>query len=117
MSVTVLIVDDHPSGLAIARALLEAAGVDVGGEAGDGAGALEAARRLQPEGVLLDVHLPDIDGLEVAARLASNGGAAAIVLTSSRDASDFGCLVERSGARRFVPKGELSGVALTALLA
>ena len=38
-----------------------------------------------------------------------------MVLTSSRDASDFGALVERSGARGFLPKAELSGAALAAL--
>src|SRR5207249_10859 len=88
MSPTVLIVDDHPSLRVTARALLEAEGFDVVGEAEDGAGALAAARRLRPDVVLLDVQLPDIDGFEVAARLASNGGRPAIVLTSSRDASE-----------------------------
>ena len=117
MSLTVLIVDDHPSCRATARALLEAEGFDVVGEAEDGAGAIEAVRRLRPEIVLLDVNLPDIDGFEVAARLASNGSSLAIVLTSSRDKSEFGGLVERSCARGFVPKGELSGVALTAQVA
>jgi DNA-binding NarL/FixJ family response regulator len=112
MSPTVLIVDDHPSFRVTARALLEAEGFDVVGEAEDGAGAIEVARRLRPEVVLLDVNLPDIDGFEVAARLASNGGSPAIVLTSSRDKSEFGGLVERSCACGFVPKGELSGVTL-----
>jgi DNA-binding NarL/FixJ family response regulator len=114
MSPTVLIVDDHPSFRATARALLEAEGFDVVGEAEDGAGAIEAARRLRPEVVLLDVNLPDIDGFEVAATLATHGGSPAIVLTSSRDKSEFCGLVERSGARGFIPKGELSGVTLKA---
>jgi hypothetical protein len=43
-------------------------------------------------------------------------GAPAVVLTSSRDSSDFGPLVHRSGARGFIPKGELSGAALTELI-
>jgi hypothetical protein len=43
-------------------------------------------------------------------------GAPAVVLTSSRDSADFGPLVERSGARGFIPKGELSGAALMELL-
>jgi DNA-binding NarL/FixJ family response regulator len=113
---TVLIVDDHPSFRATARALLEAEGYEVVGEAVDGASAVEAARALRPELVLLDIQLPDIDGFEVAGMLQRNGSSPAIVLTSSRDASDFGSLVADSGARGFVPKGELSGAAIAALL-
>ena len=113
---TVLIVDDHPSFRASARVLLEAEGFEVVGEAVDGLGGLEAARRLRPDVVLLDVALPDIDGFDVAARLTANGTAPAVILVSSRDPSDFGPLVSRSGARGFVPKGELSGDRLEALL-
>jgi DNA-binding NarL/FixJ family response regulator len=113
---SVLIVDDHPSFRANARALLEAEGFEVIGEAEDGASALLAAAELAPELVLLDVQLPDLDGFEVAAQLTNGGGGPAVVLVSSRDGSDFGPLVERSGARGFIPKAELSGAALTALL-
>jgi DNA-binding NarL/FixJ family response regulator len=114
--VTVLIVDDHPSFRANARALLEAEGFEVVGEAEDGASALQAAAELEPELVLLDVQLPDLSGFEVAQRLTNGGGGPAVVLVSSRDGSDFGPLVERSGARGFIPKAELSGAALSALL-
>jgi DNA-binding NarL/FixJ family response regulator len=67
----VLIVDDHDGFRSSARALLEAEGFDVVGEAGDAASALAAAARLRPEVVLLDIQLPGIDGFEVAARLAA----------------------------------------------
>jgi len=116
VSPTLLIVDDHPSFRGTVRALLEAEGFEVVGEAEDGATAIEAVRRLRPEVVLLDVQLPDIDGFEVAARLTGNGDSPAVVLTSSRDAAEYGGLVERSGARGFVPKAELSGAALSALV-
>jgi DNA-binding NarL/FixJ family response regulator len=112
----VLIVDDHPSFRANARALLEAEGFEVVGEAEDGESALRAVAELSPELVLLDVQLPDIDGFEVAARLTNGGGGPAVVLVSSRDGSDFGPLVERSGARGFIPKAELSAAALLSLL-
>jgi DNA-binding NarL/FixJ family response regulator len=114
---TVLIVDDHGSFRATARRLLEAEGFDVIGEAEDGEGALEAVERLRPDVVLLDVQLPDMDGFDVAARLPENGHRPAVVLTSSRDSSEFRGLVEESGARGFVPKAELSGRRLAALLA
>jgi DNA-binding NarL/FixJ family response regulator len=118
MQQTVLIVDDHPAFRRSARLLLEAEGFDVVGEAADGASAIEAATRLVPAVVLLDVQLPDIDGFDVAARLvdAFNGHTPAIVMTSSRDGADFGSLVARSGARGFVPKGELSGDRIRELL-
>ena len=109
----VLIVDDHPSFRASARRMLEADGFEVVAEAGSGAEALQAADIWNPELVLLDVHLPDMQGFEVAERLRVNSSAPAIVLTSSHDASDFGPLIERSG---FVPKSELSGEALRRVL-
>ena len=112
----VLIVDDHPSFRASARRMLEADGFEVVAEAATGAEALQAAEAWRPELVLLDVHLPDAQGFDVAERLNVNGSAPAVVLTSSRDGSDFGPLVERSGARGFVPKSELSGEALRRVL-
>jgi DNA-binding NarL/FixJ family response regulator len=112
----VLIVDDHDGFRATARKLMLARGFDVVGEASDGAQALEAAARLRPDVVLLDVQLPDISGFEIASRLSSNGHSPDIVLTSSRDAAEFGGLVARSGARGFIPKSQLSGKRLAALL-
>ena len=114
---TVLIVDDHPSFRASARAILEAEGFVVVGEAEDGAAALAAVDRLAPQVVLLDVQLPDMSGLEVSAALAArNGSAPAVVLVSSRDACDYGSLIAASGARGFIAKAELSGHAVSSLL-
>jgi DNA-binding NarL/FixJ family response regulator len=116
MPTTVLIVDDHPSFRTTARAMLQADGFEVVGEAESGASGLESAKELRPDVVLLDVQLPDFDGFEVASRLTGNGGGPRVVLTSSRDAADFGPLVAQSGAAGFVPKAELSGAALRAVL-
>ena len=96
-------------------ALLAQGGFDVVGEAPDGAEALSLAAELQPDLVLLDVQLPDIDGFEVAGQL-TNGNGPDIVLVSSRDSSDFGPLVARFGARGFVPNAELSGARIHELL-
>ena len=116
MPTTVLIVDDHPSFRASARLLLESEGWEVVGEAADGTRALAAARELRPDVVLLDIQLPDLDGFEVSSRLASNGSGPAVILVSSRDSEDYGSLANRSGARGFIAKGDLTGAALEALL-
>ena len=115
---TVLIVDDHPSFRASARAVLESEGFDVVGEADDGATALDAVEALRPEVVLLDIQLPDMTGFDVCDVLGRrNGAAPAVILVSSRDLSDYGDLIANSCARGFVPKAELSGETVAALLA
>lgn len=111
----VLIVDDHQGFRESARLLLEAARYEVVGEAHDGRTGVLEAERLGPEIVLLDVFLPDRNGFEVAAELTARG-LAVVVLTSSRDGRDFGPLVAESGARGFIPKTELSGESLAAVL-
>jgi two-component system response regulator EvgA len=112
---TILIVDDHVGFRLQARALLEADGFFVIGEAVDGATGLTAARTLKPDLVLLDVGLPDIEGFDVARELAIDGPPTFVVLTSSREASAFGPRVRTSGALGFIPKDELSGAAIRAL--
>lgn len=117
MGNTVLIVDDHPSFRASARRMLEADGFKIVGEAEDGAAALAAARRLRPGLVLLDVRLPDVDGFEVARRLADgDGDPPQIVLVSSHDPADLGGVVGAGAVRGFIPKSELTGTAVAALL-
>ena len=116
MCCTILIVDDHPSFRASARVVLESDGFDVVGEAADGASALEECLRLRPEVVLLDVQLPDTDGFRVCAAITSHAQHPIVIMTSSRDGSDFGPLVSTSGANGFVPKAELSGDRLQELL-
>jgi two-component system, NarL family, nitrate/nitrite response regulator NarL len=108
---TVLIVDDHPAFRSAARALLEAAGFDVVGEAPDGASAIAAVADLQPDVVLLDVQLPDLDGFHVAEQI---GSQAAIVLTSSRAVTSFGRRLAANPTWTFIPKADLSGDALAA---
>ena len=116
MNTTVLVVDDHPGFRDCARRLLERQGYRVVGEAGDGATALTCARALQPQLALVDVHLPDGDGFEVAAGLAQLEHAPAVVLISSHDRTELDALVPSSAARGFVPKHELSREAIDALL-
>jgi DNA-binding NarL/FixJ family response regulator len=116
MTRTVLIVDDHPSFRASARAVLESGEFEVVGEAADGESALEAFRRLKPDLVLLDVQLPVMEGFDVCKELENGSREPTIVLVSSRSSEDYGELVAKSCARGFVPKAELTCEALEALL-
>jgi DNA-binding NarL/FixJ family response regulator len=116
MARTVVIVDDHDGFRAQARAMLALAGYDVVREARDGASAVRASRELRPDLVLLDVQLPDMTGFEVTRHLFEGTDPPAVVLISSREASDYGGRVGRSGARGFIAKAELSIGALEALL-
>lgn len=112
----ILIVDDHPSFRRCARALLEADGFAVVGEAEDGEGALSAIDSLRPDVVLLDVQLPDMNGFAVLERLDTDGKDPQVVLVSSREASDYNGLISSSGARGFISKAELTGAAVRLLL-
>lgn len=114
---TVLLVDDHEAFRVTARSLLEAEGFTIVGEAADGRDALVEAERLRPDVVLLDIQLPDIDGITLASRLASTAAASEIVLISSREAATYGSRLTNAAARGFLAKRELSGAALARLLA
>jgi DNA-binding NarL/FixJ family response regulator len=117
MANTVLIVDDHASFRRAVRLVLEYEGYEIVGEAADGEEALKASDELHPDLVLLDVHMPGgIDGFEVAQRLSTGDKPPAVVLTSSRDGSDFDQRVKRSGAKGFIPKAEISGQRLAEVL-
>jgi DNA-binding NarL/FixJ family response regulator len=115
MPKTVLIVDDHAGFRSAARAILEAEGYVVVAESATGTEALAAVELYRPALVLLDIGLPDLDGIEVAGRMTSADRSLAVVLTSSRDACDY--RFERSGARGFIPKADLSGAAVAAITA
>lgn len=114
---SVLIVDDHEAFRASARALLEAEGFAVVGEAADGAEALEAVVALRPSIVLLDIQLPGLDGFALAERISTASGSPSVVLVSSRDAAAYGPRLGRSPARGFIAKSELSGAELARLAA
>jgi DNA-binding NarL/FixJ family response regulator len=114
---TILIVDDHQGFRSFARTLLASEGFEVAGEAADGESALQAVRELHPDVVLLDVQLPGIDGFAVAELLAESPDPPAVVMTSTRDAVDYGSRLATAPILGFIPKQDLSGAGVNALLA
>ena len=116
MAASVLIVDDHAGFRAQARRLLESEGLRVIGEAESVCSGLEAARTLAPELALVDVYLPDDDGFELASQLQALADPPAVIMISSHDGADFQRCLSESGARGFVPKADLSRVAIEELL-
>ena len=114
---SVVIVDDSPSFLTAARALLEDEGFRCVGEAADGAGALRAIADQRPDVVLLDIGLDGEDGFAIAERIARLPQPPPIVLISSRDAGAYDRRLATAPVRGFLAKHELSGRALANLLA
>jgi DNA-binding NarL/FixJ family response regulator len=113
---SVLVVDDHAEFRTSVRALLVADGFDVVGEAGTGAEALYAVGRLRPDVVLLDVRLPDVDGIAVAESVALLPDPPQVVLVSSRDRAAYGSRLLNAPVRGFLAKSDVSGASLRRLL-
>ena len=113
---SVLIVDDHASFRRLAGRVLAQAGFTVVGEAADAKSALTAVASLAPDVVLLDIMLPDGSGLDVAMLLRRSPRAPRIILTSSRSRSDFGAGYAWPEGCEFVPKHQLTGPGLLALV-
>lgn len=107
MPPTVLVVDDDAGFRRVARRLLRMRGLVVVADVADGEAALEAVRRLRPDGVLLDVHLPRQDGLSVTRALAARPDAPSIVLTSTEALGLPDAVLVDCGARAFVAKERL----------
>jgi len=116
VTTTVLIVDDNRAFRALARMVLEAGGIEVVGEAGDAASGLDAARRLHPQVVLLDVRLPDADGLSIAAQFGDDETRPAVVAISTQDPRSLERRIGQSAVRGFIPKAELSVPRLLAVV-
>jgi DNA-binding NarL/FixJ family response regulator len=113
MPIRCLVVDDSRSFLDAARAVLEREGLTIAGVASTGAEALEEARALRPDVVLLDISLGDESGFDVARCLVEDSpDGATVILISTHSEADFSDLIAASPAAGFVPKSELSASAI-----
>lgn len=116
MNVSVLVVDDDPSFRRLAPRILEAFGLVLAGEADSAAAAMSVAGVLRPYAVLVDVGLPDTDGIALARELTALPWRPRVLLTSTNAEAATASEVRNSGAEAFVPKYELPGAALDRLL-
>ena len=117
MPPTVLVVDDDGDFRGLACRMLTAMGLDVVGEVGTLDSAIAAASRLRPESALVDVNLPDGNGLDLAERLASLPWRPRIVLTSSDPDATSDAAVRRLGAIGFIAKDQIPNGSLRTMLA
>jgi DNA-binding NarL/FixJ family response regulator len=116
MSGSVLVVDDDPAFRRLAGRMLAVFDLIVLGEAATVADGRAAAASLKPDAVLLDIRLPDGDGLALARELSDLPWSPRVLLTSSDAEAALPAEVERSGAVGFVPKDELPNAPLNHLL-
>jgi DNA-binding NarL/FixJ family response regulator len=117
MPVRVLLIDDDPSFRSLARHVLHDCGLDVIGEAGTAADGAIAAERLRPDAILLDVGLPDRDGLSLAGELSALPWEPRVLLTSSDPDAITAEHAQRHGACGFVRKHDLVGEGADLLMA
>lgn len=105
-AIRVLLADDHTLIRAGIRELLQGlSGVEVAGEAGDGHEALQLVETLQPDVVLLDIGMPGLNGLEVAARLARLHPAMRVLILSMHMSEEYVLQALRAGAAGYLLKG------------
>ena len=113
---SILVVDDDAAVRGLIVRILRSAGQDVVGEAGSVAEALARAEALRPDIALVDIGLPDGDGFSLTRQLRAKPWAMRVVIFSSDADPTNVAAAERAGAVGFLPKDELSSVALQRLI-
>lgn len=102
MSIRVLLADDHGMMRDGLRALLEAAGISVVGAVGDGRAALQRALELQPDVVVMDISMPDMNGSEAARLLRDQCPATHVVMLSMHSSSEHVYSAFEAGAAGYL---------------
>jgi two-component system nitrate/nitrite response regulator NarL len=115
VNVRLVVIEDDPRFRQLATVLLTSRGLDVVATASDGRTGIETVLSHAPDGVLLDLGLPDLDGLAVAAALRSAAPAVVVVLTSAERIAWSREELAEAGIRAFVAKEALLDVDLAAL--
>ena len=104
-TIRVVVADDQELVRSGFRMILEArSDLEVVGEAGDGAQAAALVERLQPDVVLMDVRMPQVDGLEATRRIVASGSTARVIVLTTYDADEYVFAALRAGASGFMLK-------------
>lgn len=107
-TIRVVLADDHPLAREGLRNLLEkAVGIQVIGEAGDGAETLRLVAELAPDVLVLDMEMPNLKGVEVARQLQAAGSSVHVLALSAYDDQEYIKGLLASGAAGYLTKGEL----------
>jgi two-component system response regulator NreC len=115
-SISILLVDDHKVLRDGLRALLESeAGIRVEGEAGTGAEAIQMARTLQPDVIVMDLGLPDMNGLEAIRAIRKENSKSRIVVLSMYSRREFVLPAIEAGCDGYVPKSSTHNSLLRAI--
>jgi len=112
-----IVVDDHPVVRLAVGMLLQRGDIDVVGETGNGQDAVQLAKSLQPDIVILDISIPKLDGLEVIGRLRLLDVPVKVLVLTSQSAASFSARCRQAGAAGFVAKTEELGDLLDAIKA
>jgi DNA-binding NarL/FixJ family response regulator len=118
VSTRILLVDDQELLRMGFRMVLEAqAGMEVVGEAGDGAEAVALTRRLEPDVVLMDVRMPGMDGVQATRELVDGGSSAHVIILTTFDLDEYAHAALRAGASGFLLKDAPTADLLSAIRA
>jgi len=112
-TIRVLVVDDHTQVRELLRAQLEAGGLLVVGEAADGVEAVEKAAALSPDVVVLDLAMPNVDGLQALTEIRVAAPGAKVIVLSGFDGAMMSARAVDAGALRYIEKGQSMNLAET----
>jgi DNA-binding NarL/FixJ family response regulator len=112
----ILIADDHPGVRRSLRSLVQShIEWEVCGEAADGRDAVEEAKRLKPDIILLDVSMPRMNGIEATSLIRKEVPQSEILIVSQHESPEIARLAIEAGAQGYVPKSEICSALLPAI--
>jgi DNA-binding NarL/FixJ family response regulator len=116
VSIRILVADDQPLVRSGFRMILEQRpDLELVGEAGDGDEAIRAAAELDPDVILMDIRMPNLDGVEATRRLVNSGSAARILVLTTFDLDEYVYAAVRAGASGFLLKDVQPGELVDAI--